>query len=202
MAHYIENIDIENEKIFNDWYEIEGVRKIKELSRQLRTFFNYKKEVIRYRFRSNLISLETKTATKYFTQKQKFESLIYEFLNLLNEFKKQGYSVEEAIRNLYYENNASQINQLSTITESLSNLIHFFSEKNIYEKPRLLKLIFALIQNIFLVKKSLYTQFTEFYEELRKNYSNLETELESILEKTSESKISRPEKQLEGNLFS
>ena len=44
MTHYIEDSDFRSEydEIFNDWYEIEGIRKIKELSRQLRTFFNYK----------------------------------------------------------------------------------------------------------------------------------------------------------------
>ena len=52
MTDYIEDpyIGSEYDDIFNDWYEIEGARKIKELSRQLRTFFNYKAEVIRYRF--------------------------------------------------------------------------------------------------------------------------------------------------------
>lgn len=43
MTENSENSDFESEydEIFNNWYEIEGVRKIKELSRQLRTFFNY-----------------------------------------------------------------------------------------------------------------------------------------------------------------
>jgi len=71
MTDYIDDSDFgtEYDEIFNDWYEIEGARKIKELSRQLRTFFNYKTEVIRYRFRSNLISLDNKSTTKFLTRK-------------------------------------------------------------------------------------------------------------------------------------
>jgi len=60
MTHYIDDPYIESEydEIFNEWYEIEGIRKIRELSRQLRTFFNYKAEVIRYRFRSKIFPVK------------------------------------------------------------------------------------------------------------------------------------------------
>ncbi len=107
MTDYIDDSDFgtEYDEIFNDWYEIEGARKIKELSRQLRTFFNYKTEVIRYRFRSNLISLDNKSTTKFLTRKQKVESLSHEFITLLKKIKKQGHSLEEGIQSLYYENN-------------------------------------------------------------------------------------------------
>ena len=202
MDHYIENFCIEYEKIFNEWFEIEGVRKIMELSRQLRTFFNYKKEVIRYRFRSNLDSLGTNTTTKNYPQKQKIESLIYDFTSLLNQIKKKEYPIEEAIRNLYYEKNFSHIKRLSIITERLFDLIHSFSEKNIYDQPRFLKLIFNLVQNLCSVKNCLNAQLREFYEELRKSYSNLETELEIMLEKTPEFRISEPRKKLEERLTS
>ncbi|MHA1457712.1 MAG: hypothetical protein ACTSR5_17360, partial [Promethearchaeota archaeon] len=92
MKDYVEDPDIESEydDIFNDWYEIEGTRKIKELSRQLRTFFNYKTEVIRYRFRSTPNLAENDTNTKYYSRKQEIESLTREFIILLKKLKKNG----------------------------------------------------------------------------------------------------------------
>ena len=52
------------------------------------------------------------------------------------------------------------------------------------------------------MKKSLYTQFSEFYEELKINYHNLERELESLLERAPEVKNKKPIKQLEERLTS
>ena len=92
MTHYIE--DSEYDGIFNDWYEIEGVRKIKELSRQLRTFFNYKTELIRYRFRSTPNLAENDTNTKYYSRKQEIESLTREFIIVLKKLKKNGQTLE------------------------------------------------------------------------------------------------------------
>jgi len=204
MTHYIEDSDFSSEydNIFNDLYEIEGVRKIKELSRQLRTFFNYKTEVIRYRFRSNSNSLENETTTKFLTQKQKVESTSHEFITLLKIVKKHGQTLEEGIRSLYYENNKSHIYKLSTLTEKLSILIHIFSEESIHDHPRFLKFIVVLVKNICLVKKCLHAQFSEFYGELEINYNNLEGELESLLEKKPSVKTKKPTKQLEGRLTS
>ena len=125
MTRYIEDPYIESEydEIFNDWYEINGVRKIKELSRQLRTFFNYKAEVIRYRFRSNLFPTKNCKNTKFFTQKQKIESLSHEFISLLKKIKKNGQSLEQGIRSLYSNNSKTRIKELSVITEKLSIFI-------------------------------------------------------------------------------
>jgi len=202
MTHYIEDSDFSSEydEIFNDWYEIEGIRKIKELSRQLRTFFNYKTQVIGYRFQSNSISYET--TTKFLTQKQKVESLAYEFITLLKKVKKLGQTLEEGIRSLYYENDKSQIKRLSAINEKLSILIHIFSEESIHDHPRFLKFIIVLGKNICLVKKCLNAQFSEFYKELEINFHGLEVELESLLEKTPRLKTKKPKKQLEGRLTS
>ncbi len=193
--------ETEFEEIFNEWYEIEGVRKIKELSRQFRTFFNYKTEVIRYRFRSNLAPTENFTNTNFFTQKQKIESLTLEFITMLRKMKKTAQTLEQGIRSLFYNNNKSQFNQLSEITDQLFILIHYFSEESLHSHPKFLKFIILLAQDICMVKKCLYAQFSEFFEELEINYSNLEKELNILVERTlvEEKKF---EKQLEEKLTS
>ena len=204
MTDYTEDLyfELEFEEFINECYEIEGVRKIQELSRQLRTFFNYKAEVIRYRFRSNLSTTENDTSTKFLTQKQKIESFSYEFIAMLKKIKKNGQTLEQGIRSLYFENNKLQISKLSVITEKLSMLIHYFSEESIHNHPKFLKFIVILAQDICLVKKYIYAQFSEYYEELELNYNNLEGELEILLEEPPDMKNRKSKKQLEERLTS
>ena len=198
MSHNLQNPYFNNDfdEYIDDLYEIEGVRKIKELSRQLRTFFNYMAEVIRYRFRSNLSSPENGITTKFFTQKQRIESLSYEFIVMLKRIKKNGETLEEGIRSLYLENKKSWINELSVIIEEVSYLIHYFSEENIHKNLKFLKYIILLAQNICLVKKCLNVQFSAFYEELELNYINLERDVASLVEKTPDVKNRKMKKQL------
>ena len=204
MTDYIEDsyIGSEYEDIFNDWYEIEGGRKIQELSRQLRTFFNYKTEVIRYRFRPSPSLAEKDITIIYYTQKQEIESLTRDFISLLRKTKKNGLSLEQGIHSLFFDNCKSPLNILSEITKKLSMLLHYFSEVSLHDHPRFLKFIVVLAQNIFLVKKCLNAQFSEFYGELEINYNGLEGELELLLENTPSVKIKIPKKQLEERITS
>ncbi len=203
MSYYIEEPYIESEydDIFNDWYEIEGVRKIKELSRQLRTFFNYKTEVIRYRFRSSPIIVENYTNTKFFSQKQKIESITYEYITMLKKLKKNAQTLEQGIRSLFFGNNKIQLKNLSEITEKLFMLLHYFSEESLHDHPKFLKFNVILAKNICLVKKCLYAQYSEFFEELEINYNNLEGELEDLIG-TAPVEKEQSKKQLEERLTS
>ena len=46
MVDYYDDpyLDDESDEMFSEWYEVEVVNTLKELSRQLRTFLNYKTE--------------------------------------------------------------------------------------------------------------------------------------------------------------
>jgi len=81
-------------------------------------------------------------------------------------------------------------------------LLHYFSEVRLHNHPRFLKFIVVLAQNIFLVKKCLITQSSEFFEELELNYNGLERELEILLKNTPSVKIKKPKKQFEERLTS
>ena len=203
MTDYIEDpyIGSEYDDIFNDWYEIEGARKIKELSRQLRTFFKYKAEVIRYRFRPSTHLAENDTNTNYYSRKQEIESLTREFIILLKKIKKNGQTLEQGIQSLFFDNNKTPLNKLSEITEKLSMLLHYFSEESLYTHPKFLKFSVTLAQHLCLVKKCLNAQFSEFFEELEINYNNLEEELEDLIEITPIKK-QKLKKQLEERLTS
>ncbi len=204
MTDYIEDPYFESEydEIFNNWFEIEGKRKIKELSRQLRTFFNYKTEVIRYRYQPSQILAEKDINTTFYSQKQEIETLTRDFIIKLRSFKKNGLSLEQGIHSLLYNNCRTRLKGLSEIAEKLSMLIHNFSELNLHNHPRFLKFIVVLVQNILIVKKCLNARFSGFYEELEINYNGLERELATLLENTPSVKIKIPKKQLEERLTS
>ena len=204
MAHYIEDSDFRSEydDLFNDLYEIEGARKIKELSRQLRTFFNYKTEVIRYRFRSTLNLAENDTNTKYYSRKQEIESLTREFIILLKKLKKNRQTLEQGIQSLFFDNDKTLLNKLSEITEKLSTLLHYFSEESLHTHPKFLKFSVTLAQHLCLMKKCLNARFSEFFEELEINYYGLEGELDTLLEGLPSVKIKKPKRQLEERLTS
>ena len=124
MTDFIEENYLESdyENLFNNWYEIEGVRKIKELSRQLRTFFNYKSEIIRYRFQTKTISNENIVNTEFFNRKQEIESSTLDFLILLKNYREDSQPLEEWIRSLFLNRDKLRLNELIEITDKLFSM--------------------------------------------------------------------------------
>ena len=196
----IEYNQTDYDDLFFEWYEIDGISKIKELSRQLRTFFNYKTEVIRLRFQTNFKPNESNPNTQFYSQKQKIELLTKDFVNLLKTIKEGDGSLEQAIQSLFFESNKKRLIFLSELTEKLSILIHQFSEASIHKYPKFLKFILVLAKNLSFVKKCLNIKFSEFYEELETNYCVLEKELGWMLENRPGVQINKVKKQYEEGL--
>lgn len=128
--------------------------------------------------------------------------LAHEFLSLLKDLRKPTQTFEEGIRSLFFYNDINYYKKLSVITENLSIKLHYFSEKNLHNHPKLLKFIIKLAEYICIVKKYLYSQFTEFYEELELNYHELVGELEILFEEVPNMKTKKSVKQLEERLNS
>ncbi|MHA1625677.1 MAG: hypothetical protein ACTSWH_11165 [Promethearchaeota archaeon] len=207
MTDYIDfYTESELDDLFSDIYEIEGVRKIKELSRQLRTFFNYKAEVIQFRFRSNVPSNHDPNKScsnnTFYTQKQKIESLSHEFISLLKSIKRDDSTLEQEIYYLHFDKNPIRLNKLSNVTEKISSLIHSFSEGSIHDHPKFLKFIVILSKNIIFVKKCLNAEFYAFYDELEINYGNLGKELRDLIGEVSGMKNASSTKLREERLLS
>ena len=204
MNDYIEDTTFESEfdETIGNLYEIEGLKKIKELSRQLRTFFNYKTEVIKVRFRSNANITNNYVNTNFYGHKQEVESLSYEFITILKGLKRSTETIEEGIQNLFFENNKTQLIKLLELVEKLFKLIHIFAEEEICSHPRFLKFIVILTKNVCMTKKCLNSQFKEFYEELEINYHHLETELDTLLEQAPKGMIKKSKKSMEEKLSS
>jgi hypothetical protein len=120
---------------------------------------------------------------------------------MLKKLKKNAQTLEQGIRSLFFSNNKIQLKNLSEITEKLFMLLHYFSEESFHDHPKFLKFNVILAKNICLVKKCLYAQYSEFFEELEINYNNLEGELEDLIGITPVEK-EQSKKQLEEKLTS
>lgn len=202
MTDYIEDsIELEFEEIFNDWYEIESVRKIKELSRQLRTFFNYKAQVIKYRYRTKVNPIENELSTVFNKRKKEFEGLTHELILLINQVKKNGHSLKESIQILFHYHENKQTSKLNNITEKLFIILHHFSEENLQIHPKFLRFTMNLADHLCIVKSCLNAQFRGFFEELENNYSKLKEELDELIKNTTFKK-KYPHKELEERLLS
>jgi len=182
----ISYLEFEEDEIFLSWYEVEGVRTITELSRQIRTLLKYKAAVIQYRFRSNHIFPITTPNIKFLETKNKFESLALSFIKFLRNIKDYTGNIRGGYQ--YLLDHASSNNtenlllkKLEDVTNQLFIQIHYFSEQKISEHPSFFKIIVLLAQEVCETRKYLKKQFSGIYEELEKNYHNLEKELSILI---------------------
>ena len=198
--------EFESEDIPYSLYEIYGVSKIKELSRQLRTFLNYKAATIQYRFcPKSLISLDR--VDKMFKEtKKSFETAAFKFIKLLLKIKGTGGSYEAELKRLtlrfFLTDDKIPHNLLADLREVTQKLIiniHALSEQEIHLDPKLLKIIVNLARDTCIVSKIINEWSSEFYHELSVNYLQLYNEL-SIIIPEAEKGIKRTKKKLEEGL--
>ena len=206
MSFDVDNSDLglEVDDILLGWYETEGVRKITELSRQVRSLLNLKTNMIRYRFRSNFNISAKLQDIKFYENKKQFESLALRFIKLLNKIN--GISrrdIEEEIQILLYQITIKQnqiskslLKELKDLTFQIFMKIHYFSEQDLYDHPLFLKFLIQLAIEACKTRKSMNHAFSEFYAELGENYHNLEKDLTSIVLEKRIKKVKREMKHL------
>lgn len=212
MSFYLDNfdLDLEVDDIVLGWYETEGVRKITELSRQVRSLLNLKTNMIRYRFRSNSNISAKLQDIKFYENKKQFKSLTLRFIKHLNKIN--GISrrdLEEEIQILLYQvtikrNQISKslLQELEDLTLQLFMKIHFFSEQDLYDHPLFLKSLIQLAIEACKTRKIMNHASSGFYAELGENYHNLEKELTFLVPEKGIKKEKRKMKQLSEELIS
>lgn len=199
-------IEFESAEIPYSLYEIYGVSKINELSRQLRTFLNYKTATIQYRFcPKNLTCLDSEDK-KFKETKKSFEKVAFKFIKLLLKIKGTGVSYEVelkrlTVRSFLTEDKICQnlLADLRDITQKLFINFHTLSEQEIHLDPKLLKIIVNLAQDTCMVYKIINEWASEFYNELRVNYLQLYDELSLLIPEVEKGNI-RIKKKLEEGL--
>ncbi len=199
-------IEYDSDEIPYSLYEIHGVNKIKELSRQLRTFLNYKTAMIQYRFRPKTATYPDRVDEKYKETERSLKQLASKFIKLLANIRGNGFSyeieLERLVFNLAYDKiRKSLLTELKDVTQKLFTTIHALSEQEIHLHPKFLKFIANLTQEACTVFKILNNWASGFYEELRVNYVQLHDELTVLIpEEYDEKSTVRKHKSLEEGL--
>ena len=199
-------IEYDSDDIPYSLYEIHGVNKIRELSRQLRTFLNYKTAMIQYRFRPKTATYPDRVDEKYKETERSLKQLASKFIKLLVNIRGNGFSyeieLERLVFNLAYDKiRKSLLTELKDVTQKLFTTIHALSEQEIHLHPKFLKFIANLTQEACTVFKILNNWASGFYEELRVNYVQLHDELTVLIpEEYDEKSTVRKHKSLEEGL--
>ena len=199
-------IEYDSDEIPYSLYEIHGVNKIRELSRQLRTFLNYKTAMIQYRFRPKTATYPDRVDEKYKETERSLKQLASKFIKLLANIRGNGFSyeieLERLVFNLAYDKiRKSLLTELKDVTQKLFTTIHALSEQEIHLHPKFLKFIANLTQEACTVFKILNNWASGFYEELRVNYVQLHDELVLLIpEEHAEKNTVRKHKSLEEGL--
>ena len=199
-------IEYDSDDIPYSLYEIHGVNKIRELSRQLRTFLNYKTAMIQYRFRPKTATYPDRVDEKYKETERSLKQLASKFIKLLANIRGNGFSyeieLERLVFNLAYDKiRKSLLTELKDVTQKLFTTIHALSEQEIHLHPKFLKFIANLTQEACTVFKILNNWASGFYEELRVNYVQLHDELTVLIpEEYDEKSTVRKHKSLEEGL--
>ena len=202
--NYIENnfqLEKDNNLEFFDWHYTEVSERINELSRQLRSFFNYKTAVIQLRYsspqnfeivstRKPVLELEGKLALSFsqYTSKLRLlglkeDMLAEKLLILLEKVKIQLNSPEINI-----------LKEIKNLTSKIWRIIHMLSEFEIHDYPRLLKVVIQITSLLCSTECVFSELFFEFYRELRENYLLLGKDLAGILQIDEKNKFNREKK--------
>jgi len=199
-------IEYDSDDIPYSFYEIHGIKKIRKLSRQLRTFLNYKAATIQYRFHPKVIPCYYRVEKKFNEIEVKFKQLALKFIKLLTQIKGSGISYEVELQRkllvLAVDNvSKKHVTELKCLTEQLFTKIHLLSEQEIHLDPLFLKFIINLSQEACVVFKILNNWASGYYDELGLNYSQLHNELnELILSRQAQKSVIKKHQVLEEGL--
>ena len=184
-----------------DLYSIECYERINELSRQLRSFLNYKKAVIQFRFsklKKSDITLKNNPTKKW---EGKLSSLIPQYVSKLKIIGvKEGNVAErilillEKVRTQPKSYEINLLKEIRNLGNKIWEIIHVLSELDIYHQPHLLKVAIKIADTLCRAESTFFSIFSDFYNELKLNYIQLEEELSGLLQTNEEHQIKRERK--------
>lgn len=185
-------LDYDEDNIFLEWYLIEGEDRIKELSRQLRTFLNYKKSIIYLRFSRSQSFNYTQKEDLIIKNERALNTLTSQLITLLKMIGSENDAISERIIELITkiksnptELELDQFKDLNSLSNEVWTLLHILSELEIHNHPRLMKRILVIASICCEIKSALFPFFSEYYIELQKDYLLLEKEISGLIRITT-----------------
>ena len=171
-----------------DWYSTEGSERINELSRQLRTFLNYKSAIIQFRFSGSQKGENFLNKDQIIKSESELFSIYSRYTALIKKIGVEEGTIAEKIRILIekvkIQPNDLDINQLKKIKhlrEELWKNLHIFSEFEFHYYPRLLHMAIKIACVLSNVEGVFFSLFSDFYGELKRSYLQLEKELSGLI---------------------
>ena len=185
IEDYISIFEQEESEALLDWFSLEGKDYLIELSRQFRTFFNYKYQVIRSKFTKGTRGKEKTNNDEIFQSKKRLFDLSSQLINCLNEIRVENGDIIEKIQKLMQKVRTISNNSDLLLLKKIKNLsneiwenLHRVSELDIYHHPKLLKIALSIANIVGSVKGAYNLILLDFFIELRRNYLQLEEEIE------------------------
>ena len=160
---------------------------ITELSRQLRTFFNFKDAVVRARFlRAPASILPSEKIITPANKKSFMERSIY-FVKILNGLPPLDESIEERLQALLaqaldpkHQAQRSILMEIKKLMKILFQELHVRSEKELPRNLSFLEQACKMGALLCEVKASLNAQLSEYFSELVEHYARLSREMAEI----------------------
>ncbi len=194
-------LDYEEDSEFLEWYSIEGSERISELSRQLRTFFNYKSVIIRFRYSRTWEGDNTPKKDLIMKWEGELFSLSSRHAMLLKSIGVEDRAVAEKIlilmERVKVQSNNFEINLLKEIKQlggEIWKILHILSELEIHRHPKLLQVAIKIACILCSAESAFFWPFSRFYEELKLNYLQLEEELSGLLQLNGAEQLKAREK--------
>jgi hypothetical protein len=185
LEDYITFFEQSDDDYFSDWYSLEGNENLNELSRQFRTFFNYKYQIIRSKFSEINKSTKSTNSDRIFSCKNNIFNLSSQLINLLNEIGVENGNIIEKIQILIQkvgrlptQPDILLIKKIKVLAEEIWENLHIISELELYDHPKLLKIAISIANIVSSVKGAYNLILLDFFIELRRNYLQLEKEIE------------------------
>jgi hypothetical protein len=187
-------LETEESTEFLDWCSLEGSERINELSRQLRSFLNFKCETIRMRFsKSSRSESYRKEPVNTLNPIRKWErdltSLFSQFTNLSKKIGIVDGNIAEMIMKLIenVKNKSLEINnkhliEIRNLSKKIWVVLHNLSELEIHRHPRLLNVVIQIASLLCSSESLFFSPFSDFYLELKVNYLQLEGELSNLIQ--------------------
>ena len=177
-------LDYEEDNEFLEWYSIEGKNQIFELSRQLRTFLNYKKSILYLRFSRTQIAYINPKETKVRQYERALNESSSQLVSLLKNPPLLKGNLSDKINNLILktlENSQSKeskkLLEISKLITKIWELLHVLSELEVQHYPRLFNRILIIASIACEIKHLIFPLFSEYFLELKEHYRILEKEI-------------------------
>jgi len=195
--NYIENTDDvmenwslihpENDQTLLDWKYIQGSEKIRVLSRQLRTFFNFKWTIIQQRYSKSIENNSFQKKKEFAILKNELTYLFTKFVPLIKKLGANEKNLIREITNFMKTVDLKKPNHKIVILKkvkkynnALWNKLHIISEFKI-SNLNFLNVILRIAEILCEVEATFFKPLFSFYLELKTSYLHLEKEVSLLL---------------------